>query len=53
VVEVEPLVLPAGTDARVGRKPTASADVGVDVDMTDRWGKEGGTPYANWGSTTR
>jgi hypothetical protein len=44
VVEVEPLMLPAGVGAEVGGEPTAAADAdaGAGVEV-DRWGR-GGTP---------
>jgi hypothetical protein len=41
VAEVEPFVLPAGTDAQVGRRPT----IGVVADAASRWGEEDGTPF--------
>jgi hypothetical protein len=43
-VEVEPLVLPASSDAEVGGEPTAAVDAaaGAGVEV-DRWG-HGGTP---------
>jgi hypothetical protein len=43
-VEVEPLVLPAGANAEVGREPTAMADTGAAVAVrVGRWSC-GGTP---------
>jgi hypothetical protein len=43
-VEVEPLMLPAGVDTKVGGEPTATVDTaaGARVEV-DRWGC-GGTP---------
>jgi hypothetical protein len=42
---VEPLVLPAGAGAEVGREPSVAADIGVDVasGKVGRW-HHGGTP---------
>jgi hypothetical protein len=43
-VVVELLVLPAGTDAEVGRKPTAVVDASADAGEAGKWG-EVGTPF--------
>jgi hypothetical protein len=50
VVVVEPLVLPAGADAKVGGKPTAAAD--VDVDEGGWWDEEH-TPFGILGEHYR
>jgi hypothetical protein len=45
-VEVEPLVLPAGANAEVGREPTAVADTSAGAAVAVRVGRWscGGTP---------